>query len=634
MKRPRLLPIKNAVTRGRGFFLDKWNARRRPAVPAHGILLDPQNAPAYRAAPERSRTIALTALSAVAAGLVIGILAARAWLIPTPVPVVTFDRAQEDDYILMVAEAYALDRSIPLAQHRLARLNDPRTNERIIELAERYAPYGDFVAQRLALLAVAAGGKQPQLVALAVTAVAAPPRTDEQPVAPTAAPTPTPLPPTRVAYVPPPPTATLEPVYIVVTGEPTRTPTPRPKTWTPTPIVETEEERPATVAPMPLKLAALKLPVNLPEYVKMPSFEMRLAARPKVCTPPDQMPPEVTTTIMLCAGQVYAPFVVKGNNLTIYGDPDKTALVKGEPRRYAITVIGTNVSIVGVHVEGATHPADLDRWLCLYPSCPFEPPEVGGALGYGGGILLKNTANAVVYDSQFNGGTVGVVSDRGYSNKLVNNTFSDLNGWGALLMRTRSDYVVGNKFARINRGCIGLDNVYHPTGCESAGLAITHSTGTVVVDNHCRVTSNCYYANGDGGYGSKDLKFYNNHCAAARNNCFEVTFSTGGEFDYNTATYDAEAGESCDYPFWIGGSTVYFGEHNSWNCVHDYETALNDSRNGANQPTDLHAIAALPPPAPTFTHTPTLLPQVVHAPTATPVPAKGQPAKPQPANPQ
>jgi hypothetical protein len=217
--------------------------------------------------------------------------------------------------------------------------------------------------------------------------------------------------------------------------------------------------------------------------------------------------------------------------------------------------------------------------------------------------LLDNTSNAAVLDSQFNGGTSGIFVERGYSNKLVNNRFSDHNGWGIMLMQTRDEYVVGNNFARINRACTGLDNVYHANGCESAGLAMTNVRNALVYNNTCRRVSNCYYANGDGGYGSYGIRFYNNHCAGAKNNCFEVTFGLAHEFDYNTAAYDADFGEHCDYPFWIGGSTAYFGPNNQWNCLHDYDTALNDARTKSDQPTEALALAERP--APTRTGTPT-----------------------------
>jgi hypothetical protein len=542
----------------------------------------------------RRRRAIVLALIAIVAGVALGYLAALIWLVPSVPQTIELSRSEQDDYIIMVAEAYAIERNVPLAQQRLARLNDPRTTERIIALAQEYAPQQDYVALRLALLAVAAGSKDKTLVALAATLVA-PTHTPTFTPTSTRTPTPTRTVPTNT----PPPTNTLAPNYVVITNTPTNTP---PPTWTPTPIIETEDERPAVIVPIPVNFVAQKIVVTVPGYANTGSAEIRLTARPKTCTPADQMPQVITRTTLLCAGQTYAPFAIEGNNLTLYGDANRTALVKGEARQYAITVHGSNIVIDGVHVEGATHDHDLNQWLCLYPFCPYTP-EIGGAQGYGGGILLKNTSNAAVVNSQFNGGTTGVFVYRGYSNKIFHNSFGDHNGWGIMLMQTRSDYIVGNKFARINRGCDGLDKVYHANGCESSALAMTHVDNILVYDNSCRRVSNCYYANGDGGYGSSNLKFYNNFCAGAKNNCFEATFGLGHEFDYNTAVFDADFGDHCDYPFWIGGSTAYFGTHNDWKCLHDFDTAVNDSRSKSDQPTEARALAERPTPTPTLTPT-------------------------------
>ena len=123
---------------------------------------------------------------------------------------------------------------------------------------------------------------------------------------------------------------------------------------------------------------------------------------------------------------------------------------------------------------------------------------------------------------------------------------------------------------------------------------MTQVHDALVYNNICRRVSNCYYANGDGGYGSVGIKFYNNVCAGAKNNCFEVTFGMGHEFDYNTALYDADYGDRCDYPFWIGGSTAYFGPNNNWNCQHDFNTAVADARNKSDQPTQALGLADSP----------------------------------------
>ena len=116
--------------------------------------------------------------------------------------------------------------------------------------------------------------------------------------------------------------------------------------------------------------------------------------------------------------------------------------------------------------------------------------------------------------------------------------------------------------------------------------------------------SNCYYANGDGGFGSYGIKFYNNQCAGALNNCFEVTYGHAHEFDYNSTSAGAESGEPCVYPFWIGGSTAYFGPNNSWNCLHDFDSAVNDARSKSYLATEARALAERPTPTTTPTRGP------------------------------
>lgn len=552
----------------------------------------------------RRRRVLWLAPLALIAGLAWGFILAQTFLTPPAPQSIQLSSAEQNDYIIMVAEAYAMDRNVPLAQQRLARLNDPQTTQRIIALAQEYASQQDYIAQRLALLAVAAGSKDKTLIALAATLTAP---TFTPTLTPTATHTPTVAPtvPTRTPRPTntPAPTNTLAPNYIVITNTPTATYTPRPPTATPTPIIETEDERPAVIIPIPVKLVAQKISLDVPAYTNFPSAEIRLVARPKVCTPASQMPTVISRTTLLCPNETYAPFTIQGNNLTLYGDTAKTALIQGAPRQFALTLNGNNIVVDGVRVAGATHENDLNQWLCLYPRCPYTP-EIGGAQGYGGGILLKNTSNAAILNSTFSGGTTGVYVYRGYSNKIFDNSFSDQNGWGIMLMQTRSDYIVGNKFARINRACTGLDNIYHANGCESSALAMTHVNNVLALDNTCRRVSNCYYANGDGGYGSSYIKFYNNYCAGAKNNCFEATYGLGHEFDYNKAEADTEFGDQCDYPFWIGGSTAYFGPNNSWHCLHDYDMSVNDSRAKSHQATEARALTERPAPTQTFTPTP------------------------------
>jgi parallel beta-helix repeat protein len=345
-------------------------------------------------------------------------------------------------------------------------------------------------------------------------------------------------------------------------------------------------------APLPANLTAGGAWVDIPEYVGVGSFSIPLTARPSRCTPANAMPGNVTRSILLCPNQLYAPFRVTGSNLTVYGDP--TALVQGPPRGFGITVTGNNVSIVGVRVAATTHPADVNKWLCLFEACTYntmyQNETVRGGIGYGGGILLKDNANSAVIHSIVWGGTIGVASVRGHNNRIIGNTLSNLNGWGAYLMFTRRNFVVGNTFDDVNRGCVGPDGFYYGSGCESAGFACVGCQDSVVVSNTCARAGNCYYATGDGGLPSNANKFYNNHCAAASNNCFEITFSQANKFDYNVATSDPNTGQQCAYPFWIAGSIVEFGKHNDWACTRGQKRAEEESKSATPLPTEIRGL--------------------------------------------
>jgi hypothetical protein len=150
---------------------------------------------------------------------------------------------EQDDFIIMVAEAYAGDHSLQLAQDRLGRLHDANIAARVATLAAGYAPQKDIIASRLAMLAVALGSKDAILIELS----ASPTPTATPKFTPTRTATPTP---TDTAT----PTATYTPTYTATflptstsTPTQTRTPTRRPptRTLTPTPTAT------FTVAPPP-----------------------------------------------------------------------------------------------------------------------------------------------------------------------------------------------------------------------------------------------------------------------------------------------------------------------------------------------------------------------------------------------
>lgn len=349
---------------------------------------------------------------------------------------------------------------------------------------------------------------------------------------------------------------------------------------------------PPPAAAMPAHLVANSVWVELPDYVGATSFAIPLTARPARCTPSNAMPAQVTRSLLLCPNETYAPFRVSGSNLTVYGDP--TALVQGAPRGFGITVTGSNVTIIGVRVAAVTHPADVDTWLCLYEACSYDTiyqkGTVRGGAGYGGGILLQDNSNASVVHSTVWGGTIGVASVRSADNKIIGNNLSNANGWGVYLMHTHNNYVVNNTLNDVNRGCTGPDGFFYQSGCESAGFACAGCHHSVIVGNTCTRAGNCYYADGLGGMSSNANKFFNNYCAAANNNCFEVTYTQGNQFDYNVATADPATGTNCAYPFWISGSIVQFGKHNTWACTHSQKRAEEESKNSTLEPTQVQGL--------------------------------------------
>ncbi|MGB8648852.1 MAG: right-handed parallel beta-helix repeat-containing protein [Anaerolineae bacterium] len=578
--------------------------------------------------------LVLMAGLALAVGLVFGVIGSAVWSAnPPPAPTsdaVQLDPNSQDDYIIAVAEAYYLDQDSHLLSDRLARLHSTRIADRVQALALSYAPQRDVIAHRLAGLAVVLGSKEPSLVEL---------NRQDQPalIAALSAqlggvalipPDNTPAPPTVTATATDNPTVTLPPGAgpnttagaagvtpsagttagaeattpgqgnppgpaialnngqspATTTGNNSAASTPG-STLTlqrPTPA----KSGPSKAAPIRAPIAA-RMPVTVPDYVGMPSTSIPLTARPGGCTPASQMPAVVDHTIVLCRGQQYAPFRVQGDTITIYSDSGGTAVVQGPPRGFAITATGNNIAIVGVHIAAATDPGDLNSWLCLYDACGYQGAPPHGAIGYGGGILLDNATNSAVTSAVVSGGTTGVVVSHGSNNILFNNNFSELNGWGILLLYTANNYLVANTTNHVNRACTDPGGNYLQSGCESSGIAAIQASSSLFFNNHCERSGNCIYASGVGGFASNNNQFFNNYCAGASANCYEVTFSQGNRFDYNVATTDPNTGDVCIYPFWIGGSTVQFGSHNQWNCKFSAQFSLNQSQKDTNIPTNI-----------------------------------------------
>lgn len=179
------------------------------------------------------------------AGLALGVLAASSFAAPAN-PVVPqslqLDPPAQDDYIIMVAEAYAGDRNLQLAKDRLARLGDREVAKRVEKLATEYYGQRDLIATHLAILSVALGSRNRNLVALSKSPTPSAPPTSRSTLQNVSAD----APPDEPIDAP---TTTAEPVYVVVpndnpyiilptntfTPSPTRRPMTRTPTHTPTP---------------------------------------------------------------------------------------------------------------------------------------------------------------------------------------------------------------------------------------------------------------------------------------------------------------------------------------------------------------------------------------------------------------
>jgi len=158
----------------------------------------------------------LIALFGLTAGLLIGLWAGSQWLPRlSRISLGELEPAQKDEYVTLVALAYAQTGDRGWAETQLRRLEAPNLGQLVMGVLERKQAAGEQgpALTALAQLALALGMARPELVAYLPS--------------PTAPPTPTPPPPTPSPIPPSPtPTATAAP--------PTATPTPEPPTATPT----------------------------------------------------------------------------------------------------------------------------------------------------------------------------------------------------------------------------------------------------------------------------------------------------------------------------------------------------------------------------------------------------------------
>ena len=322
--------------------------------------------------------------------------------------------------------------------------------------------------------------------------------------------------------------------------------------------------------------------------VKLPDGARRLQSPgiPAQCTPANALPQIISTSLKLCANEIYPPMHLVGNGIGLFDDTH-TAIINSAGRQFALVMEGNGNWIDGVVIQSAPDAADAGAFLCQYEECVFptlpEKTILRGGLNYGGGILLLGNNN-VVHNTTVRGGTIGVATVDGYNNTLIENNLSDLNGWGSFNIRSTNSVFVGNSFNRDNHGCTTPDGHKFEHGCETAGWVCLQCNQNLIANNHCEDSGNCYYLSGERGLASNNNRFIGNYCAASPNNCFEFTFSIGNVLQDNITTAHPQSGASCKYPFWIGGSTVYFGK-NSWGCAISPQDSINDAVKSTNIPT-------------------------------------------------
>jgi hypothetical protein len=352
------------------------------------------------------------------------------------------------------------------------------------------------------------------------------------------------------------------------------------------------------------------LSVNLPPSAGVAALRLVMPNKPAACTHAKQIPAVIAQSIRLCPNEIYPPLRLVGNNLALYTDDTRTAIVTSTGRQFAVTIEGASNWVEGVTIQARADPKDLGAWLCLYDEClfPTRPltTTLRGGIRYGGGILLRGS-NSTIHAVTVRGGTIGVATVDGRANKIIDNQLSDLNGWGSFNVNSVGSYFVGNVLNRDNHGCTTPDGRNFLSGCETSGWVCLGCSANVIASNHCELSANCFYMSGERGLASNDNRFIANYCAGATDNCFEITFSYGNILQDNISTVDPKTDTPCKYPFWIGGSIVYF-QNNRWECAVSVDDAFNQARDSTIVATNIMNIdaAGYPPsmPAPAVTPEP------------------------------
>lgn len=366
------------------------------------------------------------------------------------------------------------------------------------------------------------------------------------------------------------------------------------------------------------------LTVPLPPGAGSPSLRLAMPNVPSTCTHANQITQPIKQSVRLCANEAYPPMKISGNNIVLVGDDSRTSIITSSGRQFALTVEGSNNWVENILIQATADQLDQVSWLCLYDDKPCDVNTKSGIISirggtiYGGGILL-NGSNSMIRSVTVRGGMIGIATSGGRQNYILENQLSDVNGWGSFNSKSTGSYFVGNEWSRVNHACTTPWGDIYLHGCETAGWVCLACSSNVIVRNQCTASANCYYMNGERG-ASNNNKLISNYCAAATDNCFELTFSQGNLLQDNVATVDPKSGQACKYPYWVGGSTVFF-KNNRWECDIDAGKAYDDARGSTTAVTSIQGLESYVEPAVTLpaasSQNPTSIPTRA-APTLTP----------------
>ena len=132
---------------------------------------------------------------------------------------------------------------------------------------------------------------------------------------------------------------------------------------------------------------------------------MQIPVEPENCTPGGGDARCGGPFGQICGGQTYRPFLLRGENIGVFGD--KSSLIRSEGRGYGIIAEGNRLYIQNVMVRGSTDPGDNNSWLCLIP--------IAGAIP----VAFRMAAEfwcvrpiCTVMDSDIAGGVAGIAAER------------------------------------------------------------------------------------------------------------------------------------------------------------------------------------------------------------------------------